>query len=374
MPGGVWVAAVFLVPATAAAGYYFLLVLIGRRAPDVPPAPAVWPRLAVLVPAHDEELTLAATLDSVRACHYRADRLRVLVVADNCSDDTAEVARRAGAEALVRTDPDRRGKGYALELGLAELLAGGADGVIVLDADCDLPAGALHQFAAELTAGTEVVQAARVPRSSTGAAAAAAAAGSWIENAVSAGRCRARLPVALRGSGMLLSRAVLERVPWRAYGLVEDAEYGRLLVRAGVRVKFRADIAVRGEVPADTATLAKQRARWRAALFSGGARALPGRWLASKPLVLAHLTLTAVVTAACAVIVPGNVTAGLLGWLALVVAMTAGVYAPAARAAGGWRVVAPAAAVAARLAGVTLAGAVRRPKTWERTRRAAEAA
>lgn len=351
----------------------FTLVTLGRRSAKLPPAVrGDWPTLGVLVPAHNEATSIRPTVESVLASRYPADRVKLLVVADNCADDTALVARRAGATVLERRD-ERRGKGYALELGTEALLGQGVDGVVVLDADCELPPDGLEQFARELRAGAGAVQAARLPRleAATGSRVAATA-GSWIENAVSAGRERVGLPVPLRGSGMLFARDTLTRVPWTAYGLVEDAEYGQMLTRAGVKVRFRLDVVVRGEVPADARTLARQRARWRTALFSGGWRGLPGRWLASKPLVLAQLALTALVTMA-AVALCGGVTAAVLGtWLAVVVGLTAAVYAPAARRAGGWRVVVPSVAVVCRLVLVTLAGLGGRPATWERTRRAGE--
>ena len=171
---------------------------------------------------------------------------------------------------------------------------------------------------------------------------------------------------------MLFSRAVLTSCPWHAYGLVEDAEYGAALARRGVRVRFRADVVVTAEVPADGATLARQRARWGAAVWSGGWAGFPGRSLASKPLVLTHLAATTVVTAVCAAGTSAGWAAGLVGCLTGVWVLTAAVYGTALTYVGGWRRLVPAAGLAARLAGVTLAGAVTRPGTWHRTRRAGE--
>ncbi len=372
MPAPAWVALAWLLPALFAAGYYFQLVAVGRVRRPPPAVPIASPAVAVLIPAHNEETTLAATVASVLRSKYPADRLRVLVVADNCTDGTADIARRAGAGVVERFDDVRRGKGYALELGLAELLQASPDGVLILDADCELPADALTHLTADLSDGCDAVQAARLPRNRGGPAAAVAAVGSSIENAVSAGRDRLGLPVALRGSGMLFSHRLLERLPWRAYGLVEDAEYGAILAQNGVRIRFRPDVVVRGEVPADAATLARQRRRWRTALWSGGPAALPGRWLASKPLVLAHLAVTAAVVTGCVALLPAAWAIGLTLGLTVALAMTAAVYAAALAEVGGWRQLAPAAGLVVRLAGVTLAGALGRPTAWERTRRLAE--
>jgi hypothetical protein len=162
---------------------------------------------------------------------------------------------------------------------------------------------------------------------------------------------------------------VLERHPWVSYGLTEDAEYGAELARGGVRVRFLPDAAVRGEVPAEVSALARQRKRWRAALYGSGP-GLFGRWLASKPLVLVQLLLTAAVVGGLAMWLP----AGFLLWAGALLGLTAVVYLRAVRRAGvGMRDVWRAAGIVVRLAWVTLAGAAERNRPWERTPRAVEA-
>src|SRR5262245_20140826 len=84
-------------------------------------APAT--RVTVLVPAHDEAGQIAACVRSLRAQDYPAERFEVVVVADNCADDTAARAAAAGARVLVRDDPDARGKGHALRWATDRLLA-----------------------------------------------------------------------------------------------------------------------------------------------------------------------------------------------------------------------------------------------------------
>jgi cellulose synthase/poly-beta-1,6-N-acetylglucosamine synthase-like glycosyltransferase len=372
----------FLVPATVACLYYFLLTTIGwKRSPLAPREVSGFPlaeregyRFAVIIPAHDEELGLPATLRSVFDSDYPADRLRVLVVADNCTDGTAEVARRHGAECLERHDPINRGKGHALALAIPHALAAGAEAVVVLDADCELPTNALRAFDRALAAGAEAVQAARVPRNAgDGPAALVSAVGSAIENAVSTGKCRLGGSAALRGSGMAFTRGLLEQHPWASFGLTEDAEYGALLARAGVRVHFLQDVEVTGEVPADAATLARQRTRWRASLYDRGP-GLFARWLASKPLVLAHLALTLMVVAGLSSWMPTRTAMGFAVWGGLLVALNAVVYLRAMRRTGvaGLRGLGTAAGIAMRLAWVTLAGLADRGRPWERTKRVAE--
>src|SRR5262245_3716021 len=98
-------------PALAFGAYLLLLTLLSARNP-APPRASRRLRFAVLVPAHDEATVIGRTLASLRALDWPRERFRVLVVADNCGDDTAVVARLAGATVLERADPDARGKGH----------------------------------------------------------------------------------------------------------------------------------------------------------------------------------------------------------------------------------------------------------------------
>ncbi len=104
------------------------------------------PPFAVLIPAHNEALGIGDTVMAVRAQLRRQDRL--VVVADNCSDETAALARRAGAEVVERHDEHRRGKGFALAFGRDFLRAHPPAVAIVIDADCRLGPGALETLAA----------------------------------------------------------------------------------------------------------------------------------------------------------------------------------------------------------------------------------
>lgn len=315
-------ALLLLIPATFACSYYLVLTVVGRLRLTTP-ASTDPPVVTVVVPAHDEEAGLAATIASIRRSDYPANRLRILVVADNCTDETAVVARRLGVEVLERCDPMNRGKGYALAVGLPAALASGTVAVLVLDADCELAPNALRHLTAT---DAEAVQAAVRPRNPTGGPGGLVAAVGWaVDDGVDSGRSDLGLGVTLRGTGMLFRRSLLERVPWTGFGLAEDAEYTARLRRAGVRVRFVRQAVVCGEVPPDHAALATQRNRWRAALLSGGCGPVE-RMMASKPLILAHLVLTglvAVLTAWWAVV-----------WAGALLLTTAAVYLHAATQAG----------------------------------------
>lgn len=115
--------------------------LPARQRPHAPPPP-----FAVLIPAHDEASGIAAVLDAVVAQLRPCDR--VLVVADNCHDDTAALARACGAEVVERRDPERCGKAYALSYGRTALGLKSTSVVIIVDADCYPQPGALARLAA----------------------------------------------------------------------------------------------------------------------------------------------------------------------------------------------------------------------------------
>ncbi len=117
----------------------------------------VRPRIAVLVPAHNASAGIIRPLNTIRA-QLRAED-RVLVVADNCTDDTAEIAQANGAEVIVRSDAERRGKGYALDFGVRHLEASPPGVVIVVDADCLVHGNALDLLARRCAESGKPVQA-----------------------------------------------------------------------------------------------------------------------------------------------------------------------------------------------------------------------
>lgn len=247
------------------------------------PPPASGPpraRLAVLVPAHDEAEMIGRCVRSLLSQRYPRDRYRVVVVADNCVDETAAIAAGAGAEVLVRRDPTRRGKGHALRWGMDRLLAGAAppDAVVVVDADAIADPDFLRELEAVFAAGHPAVQADDVldveahsrPREHLEAAAL------LLRNRVRfSGRAALGLSASLCGNGMLLARPVLERHPWEAFSAAEDGEYSLSLLEAGIATSF----ALRARVMA-APTAGTQGARTQSLRWDGGRLALSRAWTA----------------------------------------------------------------------------------------------
>lgn len=259
-------------PPVVASVYLAGLSFLSARRRPVPPSVDSSLRFDLVVPAHDEEDGVAQTVHSLLAVDYPRDRFRVVVVADNCSDATAERARTAGARVLERVDPERRGKGYALAFAFERLVTEhDADAFVVVDADSVVSPNVLGAFAARLEAGARALQAGYGVRNREA---------SWrtrllhlaftlYHDVRSLGRERLGLSCGLRGNGMAFERKLLHDVPHEAYSLVEDVEYGLRLGLAGCRVHYVDEVRVHGEMAASASSSRSQRVRWE-----GGRRSL----------------------------------------------------------------------------------------------------
>ena len=126
-----------------------------RTSPAAAPG-TVSHKTAVLIPAHNEGAGILPTIRDVQAQLGPNDR--VLVVADNCTDDTAAVVQAAGVEVTVRADLARRGKGFALEFGVRHLGHNPPDVVVIMDADCRLGENALRRMSDSAMASGRPVQ------------------------------------------------------------------------------------------------------------------------------------------------------------------------------------------------------------------------
>lgn len=226
------------------------------------PATTAALRLVVVVPAHDEAVGLPRTLASLQQDMQGENLTRIVVVADNCSDDTAAVARALGVQVLERNDPQHRGKGYALRHAF-ETLAD-ADGFVVVDADTDVEPGFLAQMRSALAGGADALQCrygVRDASASRSASLADVALGAW--NVLRPrGRSALGLSAGILGNGFALSRRLLQAVPYSATSIVEDVEYHHMLVQSGFRVQWVDGACVRGDMPQERSAAAQQRARW----------------------------------------------------------------------------------------------------------------
>lgn len=263
------------------------------------PVPARRP-MAVLVPAHDEELTVGAAVAGILPELGPDDRL--LVVADNCTDATAALARAAGAEVIVRTDGARRGKGFALDFGVRHLEADPPAVVVIVDADCRPAPGSLPRIAGLAAATQRPVQAhydIMLPEGPHSTLRAFVRFALRVKNFARPLGCR-RLGLAcqLTGSGMAFPWALIGRANLATSEIVEDLVYGLELTRDGHPPLFCPDALVTSEFPVAVEGQRTQRARWETGHLHTIAKRLPGLlWdaVARRDLVLLALVLDAAV-------------------------------------------------------------------------------
>jgi 1,2-diacylglycerol 3-beta-glucosyltransferase len=286
-----WIAAV---PVTLADGYLLALTLLsGRLRTPAYGSPRV--RFAIVVPAHNEREGIAATVENLVAIDYPQELFSVVVVADNCSDDTAARAESAGARVFVRRDEKLRGKGYALAHAFERLISDN-DAIVVVDADTIVSPNLLRAFAARIEAGAKAAQAdyaVRNPGAAWRTRLMAVAFGAF-HIVRSTARERLGLSVGLRGNGMCFTSELLREVPHDAYSIVEDVEYGIKVGEAGHRVHYAHEAHVYGEMVTSAAASRSQRERWergRASLADGRAISLLKRAIMERSPVLFDLAV-----------------------------------------------------------------------------------
>ncbi len=282
------------------------------RAPAAPAAGGRG-RLAVVIPAHDEEASVGATVALARAGLDRADL--VLVVADNCSDGTAAAARAAGAEIVERRDPINRGKGFALQKGVDFLRADPPDMVVFLDADCAPQAGAIDRIARLAQQRDRPVQALYIanPAPEAGPASAVSAFAWLVINRVRMTGLQAMGGFSrLTGSGMAFPWDLIAGCKLASGEIVEDLALTIALIEDGAAPLLDAGAVVETGLARSAAGAATQRARWELGSLRLAARragVLFGKGAAGdlKALLLAFDLLTPPLTVLLVLIAAGFV-------------------------------------------------------------------
>ncbi len=220
-------------------------------------------RVAVLVPAHNESLGILPTIEDVRRQLRAGDRL--LVVADNCTDNTAVLAAAAGAEVIERRDLARRGKGYALDFGLQHLASRAPDVVIMIDADCRLDDGAIDQLGAACAATGRPAQGLYLMRAPGElnirfqVAEFAWRVKNWLRPS---GLSALGLPTQLVGTGMAFSWPVIRSANLASPAIVEDLKLGLDLAESGSAPLFCPGARVTSHFASSRASVSSQRRRW----------------------------------------------------------------------------------------------------------------
>lgn len=227
------------------------------------PVASLRPSIAVLIPAHDEEKNIEATLSRIKEELSPADRL--LVVADNCIDRTAALAARVGADIVIRNDFHRSGKGFALAAGLRHLSAAPPEVVVFIDADCQVSSGGVGLLARACAAWNAPVQCLYLmiadPDSREPPRLAEFA---WrIKNDLRPnGYARLGLPCQLLGSGMALPWGLIDPETFETGHLTEDLLIGLELAMKGFSPRFFREASVTSYFPTTQRSQAQQKQRW----------------------------------------------------------------------------------------------------------------
>ena len=231
-------------------------------------------KIAILIAARNEEAVIGNLLDSINAQDYDRDFLLPVVIADNCTDSTAAIARERGATVFERFNKEKVGKGYALDHAIDKLRESGAwdslDGVIVLDADNLLTESFVSEMNKTHSDGYEAFTSYRNSKN-------------YGDNWISAGyglwyireskflhyaRMLLRSSAAISGTGFFVSRALLDRFDgWKFYLLTEDIEFSIFSIINGVKIGCCINAELYDEQPVTFHQSYKQRLRWSKGFF-----------------------------------------------------------------------------------------------------------
>jgi cellulose synthase/poly-beta-1,6-N-acetylglucosamine synthase-like glycosyltransferase len=226
-------------------------------------------RFLIVIPAHNEEAGISATIRSCLSVNYPRSRFDVVVISDNCADQTAAVAAGLGARVIERFDSVKRSKGFAIEFLIEGLEQSGElhslDALVIIDADTTVDPDLLIDFDRGLRGGRDWIQAYYTVANpdETWRTKLMTYAFSLFNGVLPLGQNALGTSAGFKGNGMCLSTRGLRRRPWKSYGLVEDMEYSWALRIAGEKIQFQPDVSVYGAMLGSGGpAAANQRLRW----------------------------------------------------------------------------------------------------------------
>jgi 1,2-diacylglycerol 3-beta-glucosyltransferase len=248
-------------------GYLLFLTVSALAArPISPRRAAARRRFAVLVPAHNEQAVIGRLLSSLNQLDYPRAQFDVCVVADNCDDATASIARSNGARVYERHDSAEKAKGFALRWLIQQLAAEGRayEAFVVIDADSVVAPNFLACMDARLDGGAKVIQAYYSVLNSDQSALAGLryAALAAVHYLRPLGRAAFGLSCGLKGNGMCFSAEIIERFEWQWFTLAEDVEFHLALVDHGIAVQFAPETWVKADMPVTLNQATSQNVRW----------------------------------------------------------------------------------------------------------------
>lgn len=224
-------------------------------------------KFAIVLPAHNEERVIAKTLYSLHGLVYPKNLYDLIVVADNCRDDTARIARNLGAIVLEMFNEKECGKDYALRWAFDQILDWNKnyEAIIVFDSDSLVSGNYLEVMNYYMDQGSEVIQSSDLvlPQPEVWNNEVTRI-GFLLYNFVKPmGRKVLGFNMGLRGNGMCMSTEVLRHIPWQAWPLTEDVEYGLNLILNDVQIDFAPEASIWAQMSNRPENTESQHKRWK---------------------------------------------------------------------------------------------------------------
>ncbi len=223
---------------------------------------------AVMICARNEQVVIADLIDSLKSQTYPSEKIHIFVMADNCSDQTAEIAQAHGAKVYTRSDRKNVGKGYALEAlmrNLANDYKEGFDGYFVFDADSLLEPDYIEQMNITFSEGNDIITSYRNSKNYGSNWISAGYALWFLRESKYLNYARQLLGTscAVSGTGFLFSRRIAEKIgPWPYHMLTEDIQFSVNQITDGERIAFCKDAVLYDEQPVTFRQSWRQRIRW----------------------------------------------------------------------------------------------------------------
>jgi cellulose synthase/poly-beta-1,6-N-acetylglucosamine synthase-like glycosyltransferase len=227
-------------------------------------------RFCIIIPAYNEELLLARLLQSINIQHYPRGLFESVVVADNCTDRTVDVARESGAIVFERKDEYKRGKGYAIQWALERIDMSQYDAALIVDADCVISNRALWDLDIMIQAGKRVIQCYSGIDNPND---------SWFTRLLDVSRMISNeiyhpakqllgLSSTLMGTGMCFTSHILRKYGWHSFSVGEDCEYYAKLLLNDETIDYSSDARVYHRESSSLNQATTQRIRWSSGKFA----------------------------------------------------------------------------------------------------------
>lgn len=219
---------------------------------------------AILIPAHNEEVLIGKTIESILNTYYPRYLKDIFVIADNCNDRTAQVVRSKGVECIERFDESQKGKGYALNWALRQIKKNNYNAYVIIDADTLVNKVFFQELNKDINSGKNIIQGFHGSSNPNE---------SWITrltnisdylqfNLYFAGRSKLGLSVGLLGNGMCFSREIINKFKWNSFSITEDWEQYLRFISEGYRIHFNININANSQQPVNLQQGKTQKLRW----------------------------------------------------------------------------------------------------------------